>query len=552
MISTKSKIKLFLLAYFFFLAFVPSAYNIYSLILYGLASVFTTSATCFYIAFLMSRKQAEKTILNWQILMNFWFKIAVYLQAYMIMCLHFIASKRHLNVFEQFLASTLLSQISSRIVVVLSVAIYFLISLARALVFFSPATFISVNTKHFQRVSIMIILVLFAEEVIVSQTYFTPDMCNITELGYMYHSLAFSKPNKTSSGTTKTCNFFPVIYILSVLLTLLEIIRLIAAGSRKLNLIKKKTKVSFITYNLPMSSAKPKETTRVRSESFSEFSNNPTRIPEIHVRRGSLPDTLREFPPSISLPSSSRALTPSMSLFSTSREIQPRASLPSSSSATQPCAPLPSSSRTLTPIVSLFSMSMAIQPSASLPSSHRAIQPSDSLPSSSRAILNSASLPSSSRVIQPCASLRSSSRGIQPSASLPSSSRAIHPSSSLSSARATPQLHNVAELTHNNDLVVNANSKSETLKIVDEMKTYIVSLIMRTYTVVIIIFFVGLVLNIFTDFFFREVKGNFFQFLFRLDLYFVPVFWITIDDQVFHFTTKKIKDIFLNIRMFLH
>ena len=91
------------------------------------------------------------------------------------------------------------------------------------------------------------------------------------------------------------------------------------------------------------------------------------------------------------------------------------------------------------------------------------------------------------------------------------------------------------------------NAKVELeIKVVNEVKTYVVSLIMRAYSVIIFINCVFLVLALIPEDLWP--RREFFLFLLTLDLYFVPVFWIAIDDQVSHFTTKKIKDIFLSIK----
>ena len=86
--------------------------------------------------------------------------------------------------------------------------------------------------------------------------------------------------------------------------------------------------------------------------------------------------------------------------------------------------------------------------------------------------------------------------------------------------------------------------------ITNELKDYILSLIMRTYTVVIIILFINFaVLVLPIELFFLD---KILQLLARLDLYFVPVFWIAIDDQVYNFSKKKIKDICLSMKMLFY
>ena len=270
--SPKSRIRLCLFVYvcILTLTLVDSEPNsgIYTLIPLGIFSFITTAATGFYMAFLMSRKPAEKTILNRQILMNFCFKIPVYLQGYLIVCVKQISRTRPLNVFEQFLGSTVLSYFGCRLVIVVSISMYILISVARTLVFLSPVGFISMKTKKFQFISMLIVLALFIQEVVLSQTLFSADKCNVDQNGYALHSLAFTKYNRTSTDsltvtrfneilndslaltrnnstlteTVKVCKPIPTIEILIVLLIVLETIRLIAAVVRKLKQIKKRNK----------------------------------------------------------------------------------------------------------------------------------------------------------------------------------------------------------------------------------------------------------------------------------------------------------------------
>ena len=168
--------------------------GIYTLISLCIFSFNTPAATGFYNlhGFLMSRKPAEKTILNRQILMNFCFKIPVYLQGYLIVCVKQISRSRPLNVFEQFLVSTVLSYFCCRLVIVLNISMYILISMARTLVFVSPVGFISMKNKKFQFISMLTVLALFIQEDVVSQTLFSADKCNVDHNGDALHSLAFT------------------------------------------------------------------------------------------------------------------------------------------------------------------------------------------------------------------------------------------------------------------------------------------------------------------------------------------------------------------------
>ena len=116
----------------------------------------------------------------------------------------------------------------------------------------------------------------------------------------------------------------------------------------------------------------------------------------------------------------------------------------------------------------------------------------------------------------------------------------IAPDEVSAQSEQSPEKSNIGEL----------ESHPESEMIIKELQNYILSLIMRPYTVVIIILFISFVFLILPIEFFILDKSL--KLLARLEVYFVPVFWIAIDDQVFHFTVKKLKDIYLKAKLLFY
>jgi hypothetical protein len=88
---------------------------------------------------------------------------------------------------------------------------------------------------------------------------------------------------------------------------------------------------------------------------------------------------------------------------------------------------------------------------------------------------------------------------------------------------------------------VETKPESQKLLLFIEIKNYILSLILRTYSVEI------LLLALCLSFFQFQNNPKLFYIFLTLDLYFVPTFWILIDKEVFQFSKKKINGIYRSL-----
>ena len=188
-----------LAAYFIMIVALKPEAGLFDLICYGLASIISIAAILFYIAFLRTRNPAEKNILSQQILLNFYFKIPVHVQSFTLMIFKYVHTVRQFTPFEEFLAKSFVSQIAIRVTTEWTIAMYTLISTARLLLFLSPARFTALSTKFLPRIWLLAILTLFGTEVALSLTMFSWDKCQLTPAGFLYHELAFTRPNLNSS-----------------------------------------------------------------------------------------------------------------------------------------------------------------------------------------------------------------------------------------------------------------------------------------------------------------------------------------------------------------
>ena len=162
-ISNKLKLRLILFIYLCTLAFSSLKFGPYNLFLYAIVSVITVSSTLLFIAFLSSRKPAEKNILNKSLLTNFYYKLViVYPVAYTHTCVTYIYT----------------------------------------LIFISPARFISANANLWQCVSMPLIMTVLVVEIVFSNGVLSPKECNQDKFGFELYKLAFliNDSNNTSMG----------------------------------------------------------------------------------------------------------------------------------------------------------------------------------------------------------------------------------------------------------------------------------------------------------------------------------------------------------------
>lgn len=288
--DTKHKLRLGVFVYVFILLFTPGEYTLYSICVDGMASVVSVCITAYFISFLNSRKPTEKNILNKQMVMNFCLKFIYYLFYFMAMVVGYIVKIRPPTDLEKILMSSFLSYSTGRLLTILSVATYTLMSASRTLLFILPRTYHTLNVKLFQRLSMAIISSLALMELILSQLVFSSDKCDVNENGYELHTLtnffpADKKPltntlccktnetdkilpnfnetweeydeitnhslydmfpllNQTKEKKTiaiKTCTLFPTLRIIMIMLVLIEMARLITAIARMIRKMKNQT-----------------------------------------------------------------------------------------------------------------------------------------------------------------------------------------------------------------------------------------------------------------------------------------------------------------------
>ena len=427
--KTKLKLRLGLLAYLC-LCLTTTTLVGYGLVRYKpfivciqtAATIVSVAASVAFIIFLQSRKPAEKNILNRQILMHFCFKL-IYYPYYLTLIFFWQGSNgQHPVDWKLVLMGTLLSYNSTRIMLILSLVMYTLISFSRTFLLISPAKFNALTPKFVVLWSILILVLVFAFEIIMSLFVFSPSTCDVTPNGVQMYSMAYSIsnaviPNETNFNRTslelqdlKVCTTFPSVRTLIVLFLVLEATRFTMAVTRKYKRIKSQNTI-----------VKPAQPT----------------VPMVGL---------------------------------------------------QPLIPI--------------RKCVDIKRSESFP------------------IIN---VPQRDAVRRLSVQCLPRDTGISPS----------------------PK-HNEPELTSVIQIQQKDHTNStQTPSELQEMKTYVSFLILRTYTLVIFIIVLWLVSFLVPNRFFSLLVIQ--TDLFSLDLYFVPVFWILIDKDVWRFTLKNCRKIFLSI-----
>ena len=98
---------------------------------------------------------------------------------------------------------------------------------------------------------------------------------------------------------------------------------------------------------------------------------------------------------------------------------------------------------------------------------------------------------------------------------------------------------------------VNTEAKPEfntTCAVLHEVKNYILALVMRTYSLVILLAIIAMIIFLLPErLIFIKHTHRLFLILIDLDMYFVPIFFILIDKEMFQFTKKKIKDCYRSL-----
>lgn len=188
------KLRLCLLSYLCLLLINPGWYG--QFVIFLVATIIAASASIAFIAFLLSRKPAESNILNRQLVILFFLKLLSY-PYYLGLVYYWYRSYSQLQSkqedweeWELGLMGTLFSLSSARIVSILSIVMYTLVSASRTLLFISPAKFNYLNKKLVLYSTILIVVLVFAFEIFMSQVVFSPGRCEVNESGNQIHSLA--------------------------------------------------------------------------------------------------------------------------------------------------------------------------------------------------------------------------------------------------------------------------------------------------------------------------------------------------------------------------
>ena len=586
--STKVNLRIGLLLYMCMLLLGPEAYGLYNVSIDVVATVFSLYATFFFIAYLRSRKPADKHILNRQMLMNFYLKLLYYPIYYLGLYVGFQGQSQ--NEMVKLVSSTILSFSSTRIELIIMVAMYTLISGSRALHFICPAQFQTLNAKLCQRVSMLAIFILFAVEVTLSQVVYSPDKCDINESGQELHKFShlqfFFSPdnlkNKTSTynqtlspyqsdefGQTlnysqypisnetresyqileydqsieysqtidnqtndvynqtlndlnispKECTLFPTVRILLVLMVILEITRVSVAIKRVLKRQRRKRKVTQKTFSLPSSKA---QSIPLGLTTQSEL---PTKLPTVALIH--LQPSAQGF---TSSPSGPHDITSSQQ-FSENPSIQ---------------GPSSTFSKNHTSALKSVSSACSIQLSQHANQDQIISIPEETCVSGTFTFVKPTT-PGPAPIsppLHPFAPESSASPGdVHTTAALVTNDCGLpldpHPVTLKDPVRSKRKLKLPGNL--------NTGEAKETLR---ELKNIIMLLMKRVYSLVIIFVVLYLVSFLLPIKLYYYLNQTWLQItIFKLDLFFVPVFWIFIDKDVFYFTKRKTKDIYCTIKM---
>ena len=524
--SMKAQLKLRLSLFFYLclLLIKPRGYILYAIVVHVLATITAASASIAFIVFLLFRKPAERNILNKQILMLFYIKLANYPYYSGLMYYFMNISHSQLQSTKEDWELMLFSFSSARIMIILNLLMYTLVSASRTLLFISPAKFNYLNKKLVMYCSILTLVLVFVFEIVMSQVVFSPTRCEVDARGNKIHALPaignsganfnMSSPtdakftgnefNETSkelpdfiSSEAKeknvnetslefpgtTCTLFPSIRILIIMFLVLESIRFILAVSRKYKMIKTQSqKIVPMQFNALQSIGLQPRRIINEDVSFKHTGSMPGAnvIENIEDRRLSLPilpgsiiESLGQSRPSGSVPK-----------FNVPKKIEERR-------------------------FGLQSLPGQISDSPGLnepePSRNFGSVPNFNVPD----IIGERRL-----------------------------SLQILPQNIIKS----PAPLNEPEI-----LVVNTHQEhtAQTLSDVDKMKNYVLFLILRTYTLVIVMMVIYMVYFILPIHIFSwlEISVEFNI----IDIYFVPVFWILYEKEAWNYTVKNANKVYLSV-----
>ena len=219
-------------------------YTAFRLCVNIVASLVSILATLAFILYIRSRKPVDTSLLHYQMLMYFRFRLLVY-PYWMISSLLGYRMQNNSDEplwMELVLRRTAFSYNSSRIVILLNGTMLTLISAVRALLFLSPATFKSTSKRISKWCTSIIMLMVLSFEVIMSTQVYTTDKCLTDQNGIQLNAFPYFGTNNTLPDfpTEKTCNIFPLFKILALIFLSLEGIRFMLAVVKKYQSLKRK------------------------------------------------------------------------------------------------------------------------------------------------------------------------------------------------------------------------------------------------------------------------------------------------------------------------
>ena len=326
--KTQLKLRLALLFYLGLLLITPKGH---AMITVHVASTITAaSASIAFLVYLLSRKPVERNILNRQLVLLFVLKLISFpyysgLRYFQYRYLSQLQSQQEdWEGWELLLTGTLFSLSSTRIVVILNILMYTLFSAYRTLLFISPSKFNYLNKKKVLYSSILIVVLVFVFEILMSQVVFSPARCEINARGNRIHSLVVESRRETNFNMStnlnksstempalissevsnvdtnlnittlndnifslesgKTCTLFPSGQILTFIFLLLEAIRFTFAVTRKYRMIKGR-KIVPIQVNAVQSIGLQMRPQRILTGNISTGLNEPDQSRNIEERR---------------------------------------------------------------------------------------------------------------------------------------------------------------------------------------------------------------------------------------------------------------------------
>jgi hypothetical protein len=537
------------------------------MVVHVVATIPAASASIAFTAFLLSRKPAERTILHRQLVMVFLLKLVSYPYYSGQVYFWYRARSQLASQVEDWenwelgLMGTLFSFSTARILSILSIVMYTLVSASRMLLFVSPAKFNNLNKKLVLYSSILVVVLVFVFETVMSQVVFSPARCDVDVWGHLIHSSASNiatdlnltsskwshytlsestqenNVNKTSLElSVKTCTLFPSLIIWTVIFLLLEVIRFTFAVSRKYKMIKRVKIVPMQSNAVQSIGLQPrriiKEDVHIKHTGSVPRANVMKNTRQRRLSLQTLPCSIIEYsglnePGSSKPPDRGPNVSKDIDVNRLSTQIllgcdieSPGLNEPEQSRHTDKVtnAYIPKNINERRLVIEVMPENNALPHGNNKqgPSRHSGSVPKFNVPKN---------IEERRLTLQSFTPTNIEERRL--------SLQILPPFNAIDS----PEL-NEAEL-----VVVNTNQDhtAQTLTDAEKMKDYVSFLFLRTYTLVIVTMFFGLVyLSLPIH---MEIRIEFVS----IDVYFVPVFWILYEKEAWSYTVKNVKKMYLSV-----